>query len=258
MNLLIVDDEILAIQGLVDDIPWQELNFDEIYTASSYAQAVKIFREHPVDVLLCDIEMPMLGGVDLVRWVKENYPATECIFLTCHDDFAFAREAVRLQCLGYILKPVDTDEVVEYLKKAEEKICQDAESRRYKDYGKRYLENLTEDVRGTGNGDLLEEAENYISRNLQEDISIEELAAQMGVSATHLGRLFKKKNGCTLIDYVIQKRIGLAQELLKDPGLSVSTVAFKSGYNNYSYFTKSFKKITGMTPREYRRRLHIS
>lgn len=255
MNLLIVDDEILAIQGLVDDIPWQELHFDEIYTAGSYAQAVKIFREHTVDVLLCDIEMPMLGGMELVSWVKENYPATECIFLTCHDEFAFAREAVRLQCLGYILKPVDTDEVVEYLKKAEEKIGIDVENQRYKDYGKRYLKHLTEDVRGAGNGEILTKTENYICSNLQEDLSLEELAAQVGVSATHLGRLFKKKNGCTIMDYVIQKRLELAKELLKDPELSVSAIAFKTGYNNYSYFTKSFKKFTGMTPREYRRTL---
>lgn len=114
MNLMIVDDEVVAIQGLVDDVPWDRLNFEEILTANSYAQAVNLFRTKKVDILLCDIEMPVGNGIELVRWVRENYPKTVCIFLTCHDDFEFARRAIALECLGYILKPADTEEVVEY------------------------------------------------------------------------------------------------------------------------------------------------
>ena len=70
MNLLIVDDEMFAIQGILDDVPWEQLKFDNIYTANSYAQAVNIFRSHKVDILLCDIEMPMGNGLDLVQWVR--------------------------------------------------------------------------------------------------------------------------------------------------------------------------------------------
>ena len=55
MNLLIVDDEILAIQGLVDDMEWKKLDFDEVFTANSYAQAVNIMNKQEIDVLLCDI-----------------------------------------------------------------------------------------------------------------------------------------------------------------------------------------------------------
>ena len=67
MNLLIVDDEVLAIQGLVDDMDWKNLDFDEVFTANSYAQAVNIMNKQEIDVLLCDIEMPLRSGVELVR-----------------------------------------------------------------------------------------------------------------------------------------------------------------------------------------------
>ena len=86
MNLLIVDDEVLAIQGLVDDMDWKKLDFDEVFTANSYAQAVNIMNKQEIDVLLCDIEMPLRSGVELVRWAKERKPELECIFLTCHAE----------------------------------------------------------------------------------------------------------------------------------------------------------------------------
>ena len=91
MNLLIVDDEILAIQGLVDDMEWKKLDFDEVFTANSYAQAVNIMNKQEIDVLLCDIEMPLRSGVELVRWAKERNPELECIFLTCHAEFSFCK-----------------------------------------------------------------------------------------------------------------------------------------------------------------------
>lgn len=122
MNLLIVDDEVLAIQGLVDDMDWKKLDFDEVFTANSYAQAVNIMNKQEIDVLLCDIEMPLRSGVELVRWAKERKPELECIFLTCHAEFSFAKQAIQMGCLDYILKPAETEEVENCLKKAVEKL----------------------------------------------------------------------------------------------------------------------------------------
>ena len=118
MNLLIVDDEVLAIQGLVDDMDWKKLDFDEVFTANSYAQAVNIMNKQEIDVLLCDIEMPLRSGVELVRWAKERKPELECIFLTCHAEFSFAKQAIQMGCMDYILKPVTYTAFTETLKKA--------------------------------------------------------------------------------------------------------------------------------------------
>ena len=103
---------------------------------------MNLFTTKKVDILLCDIEMPVGNGIELVRWVRENYSKTVCIFLTCHDDFEFARRAIALECLGYILKPADTEEVVEYLLKAQEKIMRENQNQVYHDYGKMYIDQM--------------------------------------------------------------------------------------------------------------------
>lgn len=253
MTLLIVDDEILAVQGILDDVPWEEFPYDRILTANSYSQAVNLFMENKIDVLLCDIEMPYGSGVDLVRWVKEHHPDTECIFLTCHDDFKFAQEAVRLQCLGYILKPADTGELMEYLQKACEKIGEKHDADKYSSYGKMYLNQISSDASPEEQGDVMERVENYIREHISEEFSQEELARMVYISPTHLRRLFKKKHNMTMVDYVTEMRVQLAEELLKEDRLSISAVAEKTGFRNYSYFTKIFKKYKGATPREYKR-----
>ena len=88
----------------------EKLDFDEVFTANSYAQAVNIMNKQEIDVLLCDIEMPLRSGVELVRWAKERNPELECIFLTCHAEFSFAKQAIQMGCLDYILKPAETEE----------------------------------------------------------------------------------------------------------------------------------------------------
>lgn len=253
MNLLIVDDEMFAIQGILDDVPWEQLKFDNIYTANSYAQAVNIFRSHKVDILLCDIEMPMGNGLDLVQWVRNHYSSVECIFLTCHADFDFARRAIGLSCTGYLLKPADTEEIVEVLMKAQKKLMSSGESHFYEEYGKLYLENIKEETRTPSEQDVVAQVEKYIHTHLSEPLSLEGLAEVAHISATHLGRLFKRKHGETLVDYITRQRMELAKELLRDGSLTVSSVAAKAGYNNYSYFTRTFGKYTGQSPREYRR-----
>ena len=254
MNLLIVDDEILAIQGLVDDLPWEELRFDEIFVATSYAQAVNHFRTKAIDILLCDIEMPLRSGLELVRWVKENYPKVQCVFLTCHDEFLFAKKAIDLECVGYVLKPADTMEVVEILLKARKK-CEQSMNQGQPGMNTDYN---PEEEEGNGTRNAVERVETYIRLHLSNSLSVEELAGIAHLSPTHLSRLFKKKHNRTLVDYITEQRILAARKYLEENRLSVSAVASKTGYNNYSYFTKAFKKVTGMTPREYRQKISFA
>ena len=254
MNLLIVDDELFAIQGILKDIDRDRLKFDEILTANSCSQAMNIFLKEKVDILLCDIEMPFGNGLDLVEWVKKEYPKTECIFLTCHDEFSFARQAVSLQCLDYVLKPATTETINQVLEKAIGVITEKQKDQVYRSYGKMYIENMAEQTE-EDIGDskhAVEKTEEYIRRHINEDLSVEELAEKVYISSAHLSRLFKKKHGMTLIDYITRERMLLAKELLADTDMSVTMISAKTGYANYSYFTKLFKKTFGKTPRDYR------
>jgi two-component system response regulator YesN len=121
-EILIVDDEIFAVEGIKSAIHWDKLGITEVHTAFNIRQAKEVFEKNKVDIMLCDIEMPQGNGLELLAWVREKYPETECIFLTCHADFGYAKEAIKLGSLDYILKPVPYDELETVILKAVKKI----------------------------------------------------------------------------------------------------------------------------------------
>ena len=118
MNLLIVDDEISAIQAVLKGVDWDDLDFLNLYTASNKQEAIDIISNKQVDIMLSDIEMPMGSGLELLEWVNLNASGIRCIFITCHADFNFAQKAVKLGSLDYILKPLDFEILGQVLKKA--------------------------------------------------------------------------------------------------------------------------------------------
>lgn len=112
MQLLIVDDEQFAVEGLLYCCDWLEQGIEEIHTANSAGEARRILQDERIDVLICDIEMPDEDGLSLVGWVKEHSPWTESLFLTCHSEFSYAKKAINLGSFDYLLKPVDKDELL--------------------------------------------------------------------------------------------------------------------------------------------------
>ena len=84
---------------------------------------------YEVDIVLTDIEMPEGSGLELIRWVKENKPEIACIFYTCHAEFSYAQEALRLGAVDYLLKPIPYDELEEILRKTIEMLKQSKQRR---------------------------------------------------------------------------------------------------------------------------------
>ena len=118
MKVLLVDDEKLALDGLRMVTEVQKDLVDQVFTASSAAEAKKILEEEVIDVVVTDIEMPLGSGLSLLRWLREEKIDIECIFQTCHESFAFAREALSLGSSDYLVKPVQEEEIREALIKA--------------------------------------------------------------------------------------------------------------------------------------------
>jgi len=126
-RLLIVDDEVVIANGIKSSINWRGLGFTKVETAFNMRQAKEAFASNPFDVMICDIEMPQGTGFDLFAWVRENHPNTECIFLTCHAEFEFAKKAIQLGSLDYLLKPVLEEELKKTIETALIKIRRDRE-----------------------------------------------------------------------------------------------------------------------------------
>ena len=81
-TVLIVDDEALAIQAIRRSINWKNLDVDRVLDAANGVEAQKILRQEPVQVLVCDLEMPRMSGIELLEWMKTSCPDTEAVILT--------------------------------------------------------------------------------------------------------------------------------------------------------------------------------
>lgn len=136
MNLLLVDDEEYVIESIMKNADWERYGIDEVYTAFSMKQAQNMMEIVAVDVIVCDIVMPQQSGFDFVGWVREKGYDVQVIFLTSYAEFHYARKAISLDSVDYLLKPIDFERfsgaLAEAAKKAEK-------SRKYEDYRKESL-----------------------------------------------------------------------------------------------------------------------
>ncbi|WP_256760732.1 helix-turn-helix domain-containing protein [Cohnella sp. WQ 127256] len=106
-SLLIVDDEIYAVNGIKSGLDWSIMGFTSVYEAYDRAMAQDIISSTPIDVMICDIEMPGSSGLDLLEWINEQGFSIETVFLTCHSNFSYVQRALQLGSLNYLIKPVE-------------------------------------------------------------------------------------------------------------------------------------------------------
>ena len=105
MNIIIVDDEMIEVYWIVHNYEFRTWGIDKVLTAFNIMEAKNILDTEAVDIMLCDIEMPGGSGIELMTWVRQWNSEMQCIFLTCHADFAYASAVIKLGCVDYILKP---------------------------------------------------------------------------------------------------------------------------------------------------------
>lgn len=420
MNILIVDDQKAVVDSLKNGIHWEKLPVRQVYTACSAKEAKLVLRNFDVDVLLTDIEMPEEDGLSLCRWMRERFDGIECIFLTSHADFSYAREAIGLGGFDYILQPVRYEEVEKVLLRVAEKIRDRRKIRQIMDSQRRVMEqrnsildamlsklinekvedanqiynhfkdmfqaeyencqvipilvqivrwkkiteewdeklvrmslcNIIEEIfqeeqvhagvssarasyywlfvtidqkdcldsrirngfqifydfinenmdfsialypaffekensdliafsevyqrlmkRAAHNADLkkgiytedildeqmeskedpIELAIDYIRKNVTRNISRTDVADYVHLNEEYFSRLFRQQTGATFKEFLMDEKMKAAKHLLKNTRLSVSIIASKTGYDNFSHFSKMFKKVTNQTPQEYRK-----
>ena len=249
MNVILVDDEEVAVNALKRRVDWKKYGIDEVYIAYSMKEAQKLFQEKVIDVMLSDIEMPQGNGLDLFEWVKSYYPKVECVYVTCHPEFDYMRKALQLGSADYVLKPIDYEELDEVLSQLVERVRR-----------QRRIESIPTEIMQKAQGgeeerpkdDVIGTVKRYVREHIQEDIYIADLAGQVFLNEQYLMRTFKKTTGMSILEFITNEGLWLAKELLINTNYPINRVADMVGYGNYSYFTKIFKRNVGKTPQAFR------
>lgn len=122
LSILIVDDDKILVDKLEETVNWNKIGISMVFTAYNIRQAQKILEEFPIQLMLCDIDMPQGSGLELLEWLRSRKMDTECIFLSSYANFAYAQKALRLSSREYLLKPISNQELEQTLLKITEEV----------------------------------------------------------------------------------------------------------------------------------------
>ncbi len=256
MKLLVADDERTIRNGLLS-LPWESIGIQQVYQAENGLTAKEILKEEKIDIIISDIKMPGLSGLELAEYIKECAMDTAVILLTGYSDFEFARRALRNEVFDYMLKPIRPGSILETVRRVKEAL----ERKRYKAEVVRKYEtasgslNFREQISWMFQGVnrqtleiLLDMAENF-----SQGISLNSLAEKYHFSSAYLSRMIKKETGYSFSGILNAIRLAAAVEfLLKNHG-KINLICDLVGFSDQKYFSQVFKKTFGCSPGEFRR-----
>lgn len=263
-RVLIADDEpierTVVSKTILSHFPGQI----EVTQAVNGREAVELFFEKNCQIALLDIEMPGVNGLEAAERIRERDKDCSIIFLTAFDEFSYAKRAIGVRAMDYLLKPSAEEEVVAVIEEAM-RLADEAKRRvngtqteaithideapveaREQTLGN---EGCSPDIRMNAVAEMIR---NYIDENYWEDISLQTAASAMNYSDAYFCRIFKQCFDKSFIVYLSEYRVDKAKELLSDVKNNVKDISQKVGYRDSNYFAKVFKRVAGVTPTEYR------
>ncbi|MRX74202.1 response regulator [Bacillus lacus] len=250
-TILIVDDEPNTRRGLKKTLETWSSQDLEIVSAEDGAEAISIIKNKRVHLLITDISMPEISGLQLVKEFKEINKDAVTIIVSAYPEFDYAQEAIQLGVLSYLLKPVSKDVLIGEVEKALE-----IDSSREKAglMTKVMDEKLIEAERDNAQEEtVVAKVVKYIEEHLHEQITLRDAASYVHLNASYLSVLFKDKVKMNFSEYVTRKRLQKAKNMLLSTNLSINEIAEAVGYKTAKYFIKIFKEHEGSTPSQYRR-----
>lgn len=251
IRVLIADDERLEREALADLVVRRFEHEAVIQTAENGRRAADTAILWEADLILMDIEMPGINGLDAARAVLEQRPECKVIFVTAYSLFQYAHEAMHLGACDYLLKPVDPDEAEAAIRRA---IRQIEAGRKLAELAPVAPEPAADTAEAEDrNALVMAHVRRYMEDNYMFDLSLDSVSEILHISPAYLSAQFKKYQKMNFLDCLTELRINAAKQLLTEPLRSAAEVASMVGYEDASYFARAFKKRTGMTPTQYRR-----
>lgn len=239
LKVLLVDDEIMIREGFKHLFDWEAHGCEVVGEASDGMEALAQIDELLPDIVIMDINVPIMNGLKVIEISRTKHPQTAYVIVSGYDDFSYCKKALQLQIADYILKPVNYEEFGSCI-----------DNLKISMYKSKAKDNSDLDK---GDESVISSIMRYMQEHLSEEISLSVLAEVFHLNAQYISQHFKNEIGVGFLAYLTNIRIEKAKKLLLSTSLSVTEISENIGYCDYRVFTKVFKKTEGITPTQFRR-----
>lgn len=241
-RVVVAEDERLIAKSIKHNIERLNKAFSVIAIAYDGEEALRYVQTLLPDVVVTDIRMPGIDGIELISLLSERYPSVKKIIISGHDDFLYVQSAIQNGATNYLLKPLNHEELKETLGKIE---------REYEMEKGEAFSRFCPDKKDPQ--DIACLMKDYIFSNYSKPIDLSTIADELRFSPSYLTKIFTKYVGVSPNRFLKQHRMTIARQLLSDPTYAVKTVAEMVGIPDPFYFSKSFKQVWDITPSQFQK-----
>lgn len=237
-TLVVVEDEELIRNSILRKVKKLGQPIRVIGAYEDGLSALEAVNKAPPNLLITDIRIPGMGGLELIEHVNYRFPSLYKIIISGYADFEYARKAISSGVFDYLLKPVKFEQFRRTMERAVAALAMEQQELTALD--------LSESAQ------ITQHVKQYIRDNYHKSINVNQLADMLHVSPSYLSKSFSKCEGIPLSKYLIQVRINQAKHLLVSSNVSVGVIGERTGYPDPFYFSRIFKTVTGVSPAVYR------
>lgn len=248
-QILIVDDDQNYRYAIRSILNWNILGFAVRDEAINGRQALRKLQENRFDLVITDMSMPLMNGVELIKEAKVLFPDLIFLALSAYDDFEFVKESMKSGAADYILKyEMSEESLTSVICSVREKL----DKRRKEERVRQLLENT-----GLKRPEM-KRAVLYMQENYSRHITLQEIADHVGLNKNYFSNLFKEETGENFVRFLNKIRIAHACVLIEQDNLKLYEIAEQVGYNDTGYFGKVFREVTGLSIEEYKNKISVN
>ncbi|MFB5761513.1 response regulator transcription factor [Paenibacillus medicaginis] len=242
-TMVIVDDESIFRKGITHLVKGFDLDWEVVGEARDGLEALEQVQRLRPDLVITDIRMPRMDGLELQSALAEKAPDTKCIVLSGYNDFKYVQTSIRTGVRDYLLKPINKDELYQTLERMLDEWQQSRQLPLPAILHEQGRDHVTHAV---------DKVVAYIEAHYAEPVTLSMMADMVYLNASYLSSLFKARLGCSFVEVLTRRRIREACRRLVHTSEKIVLIAERTGFANLRHFNRVFKTETGRTPKQFR------
>lgn len=252
-RIAVIDDEVFVRRGITSSIDWHKYDIEVVGEASNGVAGLELIRRTRPHIVLTDIKMPQMDGLEMARIVRSEFPDIKILIMSVLEDFETVREALRLNVVDYVQKfLIQPDNLLKTVLEIKQSLAQEPPAGEAAPSGV-HVQPVAESSAPVYRTEV-RQAIAYVQRHYASALRVQDIAESVGLSENYFSNIFSNETGRTFSQFLQQFRVERAKELLEEGGTKWYEVSGRVGFDDPKYFTKVFKRYTDLTPVQYYRK----